>query len=85
MNQNALISSHEIDLSKVSYLSISITWINPILIDLRMDWFLYDIGLRHERVKSKHFLSVSSVLLTNTGVFKYFSSKVDNMSPCSFS
>ena len=43
-------------------LPLTLSWRRPILyrnqsIDLRsksMDWFLYDIGLRHERVKWRH-------------------------------
>ena len=48
----------------LSRFNLTLSWRRPISyrnqsIDLRsksMDWFLYDIGLRHERVKSNHQL-----------------------------
>ena len=47
--------------------SLTLSWRRPLsyrsqTIDLRnklMDWFLYDNGLRHERVKEKKFLCIA--------------------------
>ena len=50
-------------------LSLTLSWRRPISyrnrsIDLRsksMDWFLYDIGLRHERVKETNWLIIKGI------------------------
>ena len=47
------------------HLSLTLSWRRPIsyknqstdLLRKSMDWFLYDIGLRHERVKEINFLT----------------------------